>query len=110
MILITDNQMDTLLENGITHYDDHKPVVKLFTPDSAGTWLIGSADPQDPDLLFGLCDLGFGAPELGFVRLTEIESVRGQLGLPAERDLYFEAKLTLGEYAKVAWEAGRITV
>ena len=48
--LITKPQMETLLENGSTHYRDHKPVVKLFTPDASGTWLIGSADPEDPDL------------------------------------------------------------
>ena len=110
MILITKPQMKELLKNGATHYDDHRPVVKLFTPDGAATWLIDSADPEDPDLLYGLCDLGFGAPELGFVRLTEIKAVRGQLGLPAERDLYFEPQLSLGEYARASWEAGRIIV
>jgi hypothetical protein len=32
LILITKPQMKELLKNGATHYDDHRPVVKLFTP------------------------------------------------------------------------------
>jgi integrase len=38
-------------------------------------------------LAFGLCDLGMGEPELGYVSLTELRTVRGKLGLPIERDL-----------------------
>ena len=33
---------------------------------------------------FGLCDLGIGCPELGYVSLSELKSVRGRLG-PANR-------------------------
>lgn len=36
---------------------------------------------------------------LGYVRRSEIESVRGALGLPVERDLYWEAKGTIMDYA-----------
>ena len=50
------------------------PVVKLFTPDASATWLLTELDPADPDLAFGLCDLGLGCPELGYVRLSELES------------------------------------
>lgn len=48
-------------------------------------------DPECPDIAFGLCDLGMGFPELGSVSISEIQSVRGNLGLPIERDKYFEA-------------------
>ena len=30
-------------------YIDHKPVVKLFTPDAGRTWLLTEIDPDDPD-------------------------------------------------------------
>jgi hypothetical protein len=66
---------------------DFWPVVKLFTPDAGCTWLLTEIDPEDPDIAFGLCDLGFGCPELGSVSLSELEAVRGQLNLPVERDL-----------------------
>src|SRR4029077_20073114 len=42
---------------------DFVPVVKLFTPDGGCTWLLTEIDPEDPDIAFGLCDLGLGHPE-----------------------------------------------
>jgi len=101
-----------LLENGektkagITH--DPMPVVKLFTPDANATWLLTELDPNDPDLAFGLCDLGLGFPELGAVSLGELDELRGPLGLPVERDLYFTPTRTLAGYADAARAAGRI--
>jgi hypothetical protein len=67
------------------------PVVKLFTPDANATWLLVELDPEDPDLAYGLCDPGLGEPELGYVRLSELESLRGVLRLPVEQDREFEA-------------------
>ena len=87
---------------------DFWPVVKLFTPDGGCTWLLTEIDPDDPDIAFGLCDLGFGCPELGSVSLSELESVRGQLNLPIERDLYFTATKTLSAYADEARARGAV--
>ena len=87
---------------------DPKPVVKLFTPDAACTWLLSELDPEDPDIAFGLCDLGMGFPELGSVRISELESVRGPLGLPVERDFSFAPNRTLSQYADAAIKAGAI--
>ena len=88
---------------------DFLPVVKLFTPDANCTWLLTELDPEEPDTAFGLCDFGFGSPELGSVRISEMESVRGALGLPVERDLHFQAVHTLSVYARAAWNACCIT-
>ena len=52
-------------------------------------------DPDAPALAFGLCDLGLGFPELGSVSLSELAALRGRLGLPVERDLYFVARKPL---------------
>ena len=87
---------------------DLLPVVKLFTPDAGCTWLLTEIDPEDPDIAFGLCDLGLGCPELGSVSLSELESVRGRLGLPIERDLHFTPTKTLSAYADEAREHGGI--
>lgn len=57
---------------------------------------------------FGLCDLGLGCPELGSVLISEIESVRGRLGLPVERDLHFRADKPLSAYATAASRFGAI--
>ena len=80
MTLITKTQIDQLLANGIAQRAaidqdaralDFKPVVKLFTPDAQCTWLLTEID-EDTDLAFGLCDLGMGEPELGYVSLIEL--------------------------------------
>ena len=106
----------TLLENGRkqepvrgTHDEiDFWPVVKLFTPDAGCTWLLTEIDPEEPDVAFGLCDLGMGCPELGSVSLSELAGVRGSLGLPIERDLHFSADKTLTAYGDEASRLGRI--
>lgn len=89
---------------------DFEPVVKLFTPDAGCTWLLTEIDPEDPDIAFGLCDLGMGFPELGAVRVSELRALRGKLGLPVERDLHFQADKTLSAYAAEASTLGRIRV
>jgi hypothetical protein len=59
-------------------------------------------------LAFGLRDLGLGEPELGYVSLHELAEVRGPLGLPLERDLYFAPTRTIAAYADLAREHRRI--
>jgi hypothetical protein len=112
MKLITDEQRALLLANGRQSLEqenfDPAPVVKLFTPDAGATWLLTEIDPDDHDHAFGLCDLGLGYPELGWVSLAEIAAVRGRLGLPIERDLHFEAQKRLSAYAREARLGGRI--
>jgi len=116
MELLTQDLRKKLLANGRRQApvrgteDEHDfwPVVKLFTPDAGCTWLLTELDPDDPDLAFGLCDLGVGFPELGYVRLSEIAAVRGRLGLAPERDKCFRADKPLSRYAAEAAERGCI--
>jgi Protein of unknown function (DUF2958) len=112
--LITDEQLAQLLANGRQSIEqenfDPAPVVKLFTPDAGATWLLTEIDPDDHDQAFGLCDLGLGYPELGWVSLEEITALRGKLGLSVERDLYFQANKRLSAYAREARLVGRIVV
>jgi len=118
MELLTQDIRDRLLRNGrlkdqyagTDSEPDFIPVAKLFTPDAGCTWLLTELDPADPDIAFGLCDLGMGFPELGSVSISELESVRGKLGLPIERDLHFAPTKTISAYADDARRAGRITV
>lgn len=77
--------------------------LKLFTPDSSFTWYITEGSPIKDDNgkevdfhFFGLVD-GHDK-ELGYVALSELESVRGPMGLPIERDLWWKPK-TLEEIA-----------
>lgn len=117
MDLLTNEIRDRLIGNGALRKamaggpaePDFLPVVKLFTPDAGCTWLLTEIDPDDPDIAFGLCDLGMGYPELGSVSLSELASVRGPLKLLIERDLHFMPCRTISAYADEARSAGRIT-
>lgn len=59
---------------------------KFFTPDGSWTWYATEYDPATGEF-FGLVD-GL-EKELRYFTLADLESVRGKLGLPVERDLYF---------------------
>jgi len=112
MNLISDELRAQLLANGRQSLTDEGfdplPVVKLFTPDAGATWLLTDIDPGDEDHAFGLCDLGLGFPELGYVSLAELATVRGHLGLLVELDLHFTASKSISAYAREARLAGRI--
>lgn len=112
MKLFTKAAQAQLLKNGSApeRSKDHFPVVKLFTPDAQCTWLLSEIDPEDPDMAFGLCDLGWGCPELGCVSLAELAMLRGHLGLPIERDLSFAGKYPIGVYAEAARAKGEVTL
>lgn len=59
--------------------------VKLFTPDSSWYWYVTEANGDD------LRGLVFGSTvEYGSFSLSELEEVRGPMGLPIERDRYFK--------------------
>ncbi|MEL3888961.1 DUF2958 domain-containing protein [Ferrovibrio sp. MS7] len=115
--LLTPDQKARMLANGRAAAEavaddgntpDVFPVVKLFVPWGAATWLLSELDLEDEDIAFGLCDLGFGCPELGSVRISELESVRGPGGLAIERDLHFRPCKALTAYAAEASRFGRI--
>ncbi len=57
--LITPEQRVQLLANGAAYGTDENfdplPVVKLFTPDAAYTWLLSHAEPGCPEVAWGLC-------------------------------------------------------
>ena len=65
--------------------EDKRVIAKFFTPDSNWTWYAVEFDGEDT--FFGLVD-GFER-EWGYFSLSELQSVRGKLGLGVERDLYF---------------------
>ena len=67
---------------------DALALVKFFTPDSSWTWYASEFDGED--IFFGLV-IGL-AIEFGYFSLSELQSVTGLLGLPIERDLFFEPK------------------
>lgn len=88
--------------------EDPDIAVKFFTPDAQWTWFVteGGVVREDDEgtdplstwdgkadvIFFGLVD-GF-EKELGYFTLSELQSIRGGLGLPIERDRFFSGKLS----------------
>lgn len=116
MKLLTKAQCEQLIANGRRQAAvkgtpqelDFYPVVKLFNPCGAATWLLTEIDPEDHDIAWGLCDLGMGHPEFGTVSLTELASVRNRLGLGIERDRWFKPDKKISAYIEEASRLGRI--
>ncbi|MNH46973.1 hypothetical protein D3C79_1099950 [compost metagenome] len=63
---------------------------------------------EQDGVCFGLCDLGMGEPELGYVSVEELESVTGPRGLRVERDLYFATDKPLSAWTSAARTHRRI--
>ncbi len=116
MKLLTQDQTRTLLDNGrrqatvrgTAQEIDFWPVVKLFYPAGGHTWLLTELDADDPDIAWGLCDLGMGFPEFGTVRLCELASIHGLGGLGIERDRRWTTKGPISAYIDAATTAGRL--
>lgn len=88
MKLLTEEIKAQLIHNNVMAREfDHVPVVKFFLPGTGCTWVLTEMEPDGA--CFGLCDLGHGEPELGYVRVDELESIKGPAGLTVERDLHF---------------------
>ncbi|MBV1687703.1 DUF2958 domain-containing protein [Novosphingobium sp. G106] len=116
MNLLTPQIAATLRTNHDAHRDaqdegraepDPVPVLKLFNPVGAATW-IATELAEDGDTLFGLADLGFGCPELGYFSLREIAEVRLPFGLSIERDFHFASDKPLSAWADMARAKGAI--
>ncbi|TDE17734.1 DUF2958 domain-containing protein [Dyadobacter psychrotolerans] len=110
----TPEEEKALRDNGIRtdqgNEIDPNPVVKLFTTNGRAIWLLTELSPFYEGLAFGLCDLGFGEPELGNVYIPEIEAVKHATnGMPlVEKDLHFEATHPLSVYTGAARMFGEI--
>ncbi len=73
-----------------TENPDPMVYAKFFTPDAGWTWYVTEGQEDEDDFTFfgyvkGHC------LELGYFSLKELQSVRGPMKLPIERDLHFES-------------------
>lgn len=113
-VLVPGALVERLRANDRKPLADSPPVLKIFNPVGAATWLIHSIE-EDGDTMFGLCDLGMGFAELGSVSLAELAqlTVNARMTFPGgreiraphrmERDLHFHPEHTMQVY----WEASR---
>lgn len=107
LVLIPEALRPQLAANAADPDGDPIPVLKLFNPAGPGTWLITELDP-DGDTMFGLCDLDMDCVELGSVSLRELNAVTLPFGLTIERDVHFEGRLPISQWAEIARRCGSI--
>ncbi|MBA7601148.1 hypothetical protein ES703_08215 [subsurface metagenome] len=87
MKLLTKEVLKRLPRLGETSEQEDPIVqVKFFTPDAQWSWFGTEFDQKD--IFFGYVK-GL-ENELGYFSLSELKQVRGSLGLPVERDMYFK--------------------
>lgn len=86
---------------------DPAPLLKLFNPIGPATWLATEL-AEDDDILFGLADLGFGCPELGYFSLRAITGLRLPFGLSIARDSAFISPDPLSVWVDWARRTGSI--
>jgi hypothetical protein len=92
MKLITKAIETALAKPGLTGQNAQVPICKFFNPTGAATWLIFAREAGEPDVLWGLADLGMQCVEYGTISLSELQAFRGRFGLGIERDLHFHPK------------------
>ncbi|MFM1998099.1 MAG: hypothetical protein RL204_46 [Bacteroidota bacterium] len=109
MSLYTQNQYELLVKNGLPENtdQDHAPIVKWFTPDANTTWLV--SEIVDEETAFGLCDMGHGFPELGYISMPDITGYISPNGHKIERDIHFEGKFPMSVYHQAARSIQMIT-
>lgn len=84
-------QIDTMLfkQYPMGNSMEQKVVAKIFNPYGRGRWYLMNSDPNDPDYLWGIVQMG-NEVEIGSISRRELENIRfSAFRLPLERDLSF---------------------
>jgi len=97
-LILKNHGLPPLYANENKKPEDIKIPVKLFNPVGSQTWYLTEYDP-DSRLAFGYVT-GMGSDELGYVSITEMESVVLPFGLGIERDIHWDKTTTLASVMK----------
>lgn len=101
MKLLTAEIIRELEKSPLYSHENDKPedvpvIVKFFTPWAGWTWYATEGNREGDDWLFFGYVEGL-EKELGYFRLSELQSVTGPGGLKIERDMHF-GKHNLAEF------------
>lgn len=67
-------------------------VAKIFNPYGRGRWYLMNSDPDDPEYIWGIVQMG-DIVEMGSISRKQLESARVKpFNLPLERDLYYSPR------------------
>ncbi len=114
MLIIDKEMREKLLENGKPENkgENHLPVVQVSILGSDYQWLLTELDPEHQNIAFGLCDLGMGFPEMGYVDLKDIQNLAAMTGLvmPVICIRKMDAKYPLMTYWRASLVNSKITM
>ena len=92
------NKTPDLLDNDGLETHKVKVTAKFFDPTGSFTWYLTEIDKSDKNTCFGFVTSEWlPEGELGYFTISELEEVKGQLGLAIERDKLWDNKTTLEE-------------
>ena len=112
--MIPENLREIMIHNAMEVQNelgkDHEPVVKLHSKYGKAIWLLSELDSTN-NIAFGVCDLGQGKPELSYVSINDLESIKhARLKVPmVEIDPDFDGKYAMSVYFEAAKLNNRIT-
>ena len=86
--------------DGLSEAEKTVPV-KFFDPCGRGTWFVVEFDGEDTLFCWCVSPLGPDCDEFGYASLAELSALRNRLGLPLERDEWWNPETTL-EKAKAS--------
>jgi Protein of unknown function (DUF2958) len=107
--LTTAEQYAKLISNGLPENtdQDHAPVVCWYCPTGIAKWLV--SEIVDEETAFGLCDLGFGYPELGYIHLPDLEECDKSFMFGIDRKTQVLPNFPMSVYAEAARKGLEIT-
>jgi len=112
--MIPENLREIMIHNAMEVQNelgrDHEPVVKLHSKYGKAIWLLSELDSTN-NIAFGVCDLGQGKPELSYVSIEHLESIKhAKLKVPmVEIDPDFDGKYAMSVYFEAAKLNNRVT-
>ena len=101
--LLTGEEIAQLRRNG--REDDPIPVA-LLRAYNGWAWLLAAQDPEYPDKVLGIADLGIEQPELGYISLARLADI--EMRMPIERDKKVKLDQPLSLYMSGASKDGKL--
>ena len=114
--LITRSAFEDLIRNGrfrdeddsgeavCADFDSFNPLPVLMLFSSPAVWLLTDMASEDPDVVFGLFDLGANYPEIGYERLSRLIAAFPDLTCSQN----FRARAPLHAYIDASRKAGYV--
>jgi hypothetical protein len=112
MLRYSPEQLQGLAENAkILAADpgaDLIPVARLFHSMCSWSWLLLARNPDEPQVAYGIADLGTGSVEIGLIDLEEVRQIPSVIGTGVQVDRWWSPGARASGYLANAASTGRL--